>query len=487
MLVSLLLLGWHGARIWNQGGGFFKPRRTCDVLILGGTPSGVAAALAASRQGASVVLVEERPKIGGDIPYAMLNMFDVPLRSSRAKSGADNGIFGEFYRPLGVAFDIDRAAKLFDLKLRESRGVRVLRGAHVVQLVGAEGRLTGATLRKANGREETIVAGAVVDASDDADFAARAGAGYYLGRENANPDRRMQAAGLLFSVRGVNWDAVQRYIRRTKSLPLRALKRAKRGQNGAIDVLVRGRRAIFRLGGGSGNYAYEFGEITKPYQPKGQNIELLSLNMGRQSDGSVVLNTLNILGVDGLSARSRSEGRAAAVREIPFLLDYLRTAMPGFRRARLGQVAPDLYIRETRHIHGFYALKVEDVRGDRAFYDRIARCSYALDLHPYQKGDINPFGPERFEYTLPLRALVPRKVDGVFVASRSLSATYSAAGSARVIPITMAAGQAAGTAASLCARENISPHDLVENNARIAQLQGMLRAARLDIGDGLVK
>ena len=139
-----------------------------------------------------------------------------------------------------------------------------------------------------------------------------------------------------------------------------------------------------------------------------------------------------------------ADGLAEAIRELPHLLAHLRRFMPGFHNARLARVAPELYIRETRHIHGHYAIKVSDIRAERQFFDRVALVSYPLDLHPYKKGDINPFGPRRYYYTLPLRSLVPRKVDGLFVASRSLSATYSAAGSARVIPITMAAGEAAG-------------------------------------------
>ncbi len=486
LLALLGFVGWHGARIWSQNGDVSNGRQSRHVLVLGGTPAGIAAALAAARAGSHVTLVEERAQLGGDVCYAMLNMFDVPLENSRDKE-APGGIFGEFYRDLGIAFDISRATELFDRKLAQTQGIRVLRRTRVIGLQSESGRLVGAKLEMANGKTETIRASAIVDASDDADFAAKAGAGFYIGRENANPDRKMQAAGLLFSVQGVDWDAVQRYIRATREIPLRDLPRLKRGQNGAIDVRIRGRRAIFRLGGGQGNYAYEFGEITKPYRPKDPDMQLLSLNLGRQSDGSVVLNTLNILGVDGLSAKSKALGHAAATREIPFLVEYLRLAMPGFERAQLDRIAPELYIRETRHIHGFYALKVEDVRADRAFSDRIAKCSYALDLHPYERGDQNPFGPERFAYTLPLRALVPRRVDGLFVASRSLSATYSAAGSARVIPITMAAGQAAGEAASLCAKSGLSPHQLVENNAQISRLQWLLRASGADIGDSLVK
>ncbi|HEX9997727.1 MAG TPA: FAD-dependent oxidoreductase [Abditibacterium sp.] len=477
--------GWQGARwVTLKVSRAIAPRPTCDVLVLGGTPAGIAAALSAARSGASVVLVEEREHIGGDINYAMLNMFDVPF--GNIKNRPPSGIFGEFYAKLGVAFDIERAQHLFDKALQAESKLRVLRKTSVKRLILEERRATGAILTSPNGAEETVLASAIVDATDDAEIAARAGAGYYLGRENANPDKRMQAAGLLFSVKEVDWNAVRAYVRHKKALSLRDLKRFKHGAAGSIDVKFENSRALLRLGGTSGNYAWERGDVIKDYKPRGENIEVLSLNFGRQDDGTVVLNTLNVVGVNGLDATSRQKAHDEASREIPFLVEYLRARMPGFQNATLHKIAPELYIRETRHIHGFYALKVADIKGDRAFYDRIARCSYPLDLHPYEKGDSNPFGPQRHDYSLPLRALVPRKIDGIFVASRSLSATYSAAGSARVIPITMAAGQAAGNAASLCAREEMTPHQLVENAAQISKLQNELRAAGMDIGDDLV-
>lgn len=463
-------------------------RPSCDVLVLGATPSGIAAALEAARHGARVTLVEENPQIGGDITYAMLNMFDVPLQSPKiGATPVASGIFGEFYRELGVAFDIQLAQHLFEDALQAQPTLRVLRQTRVARLIVRDKRLVGAVVRLPGGRDETLTASAIVDASNDATFAARAGAGYYIGRENVNPDKKMQAAGLLFSVQGVDWKAVRAYVRHKRVVSIRELKKFKRDAAGSIDVRLEGRKALLRLGGAVGQYAWERSDVIKDYVPHGPDIVVLSINFGRQDDGSVVLNTLNIVGVDGLSAASRARARAQAAREIPFLIEYLRGRMPGFKRARLARIAPQLYIRETRHIHGYYSLKVKDVKADRAFYDRIALCSYPLDLHPYSRSDTKLFGPKRYQYTLPLGALVPRRVDGVFVASRSLSATYSAAGSARVIPVTMAAGQAAGAAATLCADEGVSPHQLAQTPARIAQLQKMLRADGLDIGDGLVK
>lgn len=485
------LAGWHGARLAQRSvapASRWLLRPDCDVLVMGGTPSGIAAALAAARRGASVVLVEERPKLGGDITYAMLNMFDVPLKSAK-KTGTPvaSGIFGEFYDQLGVAFDITRAQRFIEQELAVEPNIRVLRQTRVKSLILHEKRLVGAVLRLPSGLEEKISASAVVDATNDAQFAARAGAGYYLGRENANPDKKMQSAGLLFSVKNVKWMAIRAYVRHQKAVSLIDLKKFKHGAAGSIDVRLEGKNALLRLGGISGHYAWERGDIIKDYVPHGPDIIVLSINFGRQDDNSVVLNTLNVVGANGLSHISREKARAEAVREIPFLLEYLRHRMPGFQNATLAQIAPELYIRETRHIHGYYTLKVADVKAERPFPDRIALCSYPLDLHPYDKTDPNPFGPKRYLYTLPLRAMVPRKVDGVFVASRSLSATYSAAGSARVIPVTMAAGQAAGEAAALCASEDISPHQLITSWPRIAQVQSKLRAAGLDIGDELLK
>jgi hypothetical protein len=208
---------------------------------MGGTPSGIAAALAAARRGATVVLVEERPKLGGDITYAMLNMFDVPLNSSK-KTGTPvaTGIFGEFYEQLGVAFDIEHAQHLFDTTLALEPNIRVLRETRVNRLILHEKRLVGAVLRLPDGRNEKVSAAAVIDATNDAQFAAQAGAGYSLGRESANPDRKMQSAGLLFSVKNVRWKAIRSYVRHRKAVSMRDLKQFKHGAAGSITCASRG-------------------------------------------------------------------------------------------------------------------------------------------------------------------------------------------------------------------------------------------------------
>ncbi len=558
LLALLGLLWWkhhkapHTLTKWTASGQFSSVPAAdrYDVLVVGGTPSGIAAALAAGRRGARVLMVEQRTHLGGDAVYAMLNQFDVPINPGNASPV--HGIFAEFFDQLGVAFSVDHGRQLFESTVRADPNIEVMTETRVTRILKNGNRVVGADLQKVpvvgvqndsnstlstsavaapvpnGGPTREVLANAVVDATNDADFAARAGSGYYVGRENANPDKRMQSAGLLFSVSGVNWKEVRLYVRGRRRMrasdvhkPAKAFptftpkptpqatiqqtgfeySKATRGNfkfvalpdlskgwddrrmpsSGKVDPNV-----WLHLGGLHGNYAWERGDIIKPYKPHGPDIMTLSINFGRQQDGSVVLNTVNILGVNGLDPKSRKHARDEALAELPYFIAYLRQKMPGFQNAQLKQAAPELYIRETRHVHGIYMLKASDVYGQTIFPDRVAMASYPLDLHPYTRNQINPFGPRRYYYTLPLRALVPKAVDGVFVASRSLSATYSAAGSCRVIPITMAAGEAAGVAAWLCATKTVTPHDLIgKDPTNLRTIQANLRDGGADIGDDI--
>ncbi len=458
--------------------------KECDVLVVGGTPSGIAAALAAARRGARVVLIEERPHLGGDIVYQMLNMWDVPLRP-HTKTPVVRGIFEEFYQQLGLAFDIGKAMHIFEESVAIEPGLHSFINTRVGHIFRNGQNVTGAILRGENGPEYSLKAKCIVDATDDASFATRAGVSYFLGRQKTNPDRAMQSAGLLFAVSGVEWNKVCNYVvgtRRTKLTP--EMARIKRN---AIDIKPvpgkKGLEVIERLGGVVGNYAFESGDIVAKYLPNGKDVQVLSINFGRQSDGTIVLNTLNVVGVNGLSEPALANAKLQALEELPALMNYLRKTMPGFSKAKIAYTAPELYIRETRHMQGLYLLTETDIKTQTKFPDRIALASYPIDLHPYKKGDINPLAPRRYNYTIPLRSMIPTRLENVLIASRSLSATSAAAGSARVLPITMVCGEAAGAAAWLCAKDEITPHQLISNEKSLAQLQDTLRDWGADIGD----
>jgi len=462
----------------------------CDVLVVGGTPSGVAAALAAARRGASVVLVESHARIGGDIVYAMNNMFDIPVDACTQSSPDNRGIFGEYYAKLGIGFPIDKASHLMTLALEDNPNIEVRLNTRVISTFVPEGRLTGVMVQAGDAAPEPISFTACIDATNDADVAAMAGAGFYIGRETSGRDRRMQAAGLLFSVKDADWSQVINYVHTVRVVPYSQVKDVTAHRD-AVPVDIRlipsshggFAGAKIREGGVAFNYAWERGDLVKAYVPHGRDIVVCSMNFGHQLKDNIVLNSVNIVGVNGLDPLSREEGRAEAIKELPFFMDYLRAHVPGFQHAELDQIAPELYIRETRHLNGLYTLTQEDVEHEVKFPDRIGLASYPIDLHYYKRGEPNPFGAKHYYYTIPLRSLVPENVDGLFVASRSLSATWVAAGSARVTPATMAAGEGAGAAAWVCVKENVSPQQVALSPDYVSETQDSLREHGANLGD----
>jgi len=456
-----------------------------DVFVAGTTPSGVAAALAAARRGSKVLIVDPHDKVGGDIVYAMLNQFDIPVDARTQISPIAKGIFGQFYKQLGIAFPIDKACDIMTTALGRNPNITVMMDTKVTQVYMTGNQLVGARIQSGNSAPEDITFTSCVDATNNADVAAMAGAKFDIGREAGRGDQLMQSAGLIFSLKNCDWREVIKYVRSSHTVSYASVKDIVDHPKATnIDISLTGKNtALIREGGLVFNYAWERGDIIQNYVPKYPDILICSINFGHETGGTIVLNTLNILGVNGLKADSIKAARDEAVAELPYYVAYLRKNAPGLENAEIDQIAPELYIRETRHLHGVYMLQAKDVIKGVKFWDRIGMASYPLDLHPYKRGESNPYGPQRYYYTIPLRALLPRDVDGIFVASRCLSATWTAAGSARVIPATMAAGEGAGTAAWLCARENVTPHGLIQEPDFVEEIQQSLRHFRCDIGD----
>jgi hypothetical protein len=302
----------------------------------------------------------------------------------------------------------------------------------------------------------------VVDATDDGDIAAAAGVPYVIGQPGyRDGDRWMQAATLVFRVTGVDWRALATDI-------------VSKLQDGADPFHW----------GVNGPAAWGYPGQAAAYQPAHPWILLSPLNLARQWDRSVLVNALNVTGVNGLMPEAVEAGMAAAQSELPRLVEYLRDEVAGFENARLADHAPGLYIRETRHIEGLYTLTADDILTGRVFDDRIAVASYPIDIHPYFTGWVNPFPRRAIPYTIPFRAIVPVAIDNLLMASRAFSATSEAHGSARVVPTVMALGQAAGVAAALAVQHGRTPREIADSPSRVWMLQGALIAqgANLDSG-----
>ena len=432
-----------------------------DVIVVGSDPEGIAAALSAARNGMKTLLLSKDSTPGGLYTLGALNFIDVP--ETRDGTLLVGGIYEEFVNAVGGSgFDIVNAANVFNDMLTAEDNLTVRYGAKFQEPVMNGNTITGVTVLEEGDMLVTYNAPYIIDATQDGDVAAAAGAPYtYAGEDIGERDREMGVT-LVFRVSGVNWDSMCRYL-----------------------TIKRGIGEIFNKStsmGVSGNTAWGFSDEGYAYEPSDEAMRLRGFNMAKQDNGDVLVNALLIFDVDPLDEASREEGIARAKAELENIIPYLQDEFWGFGDCELAGTAEDLYVRESRHITCEYNLTIDDVLENRDQDDRIAVTSYPVDVQPTKTQTYGTVVGYPDQYAVGYKSLVPQDVDGLLVVGRAAGYTSLAAGSARIVPTGMACGEAAGVAVAVAKAQSTTPRDLVDDDAAIAEIQEKLTAqgAKLD-------
>jgi hypothetical protein len=360
------------------------------------------------------------------------------------------GLFSEIHAALGDAFTPQAAAAEFASLVEDEPRIHLISGAQINSVetapAGSLRAVDELRFRRFDGSTFALSADTVVDATDDGDVAALAGAPYDLGRQDTGIDERMQAVTLMFTLRGVDWQHV-----------LADYDTARYGAGGALD-----------------QRAWGYATLLAAYRPHETGVIVRDLNLGHEPDGEVTVNALDVLGIDGLSVADRERARTLSEAEAPYLVAFLREHLAGFADATIGRFAGALYVRETRHFAGVERLTADDVWDGTIPDDTIGLSSYPLDLHPVTATDGQAYAPVRHVYGIPFGTMVPRDLTNLILASPSISATHVAAGSARVIPTTIEEGEAAGDAAALAERTGTTFAALARSASGIDAVRRML-------------
>jgi hypothetical protein len=423
-----------------------------QVVVVGAEPEGIAAAVSAARNGLKTVLVDPRDRVGGLYTVGWLNTLDMNYRSKKTREVVNKGIFSEFQRRLGgdVAFDIPTAQRAFEDMLKEA-GVKVLLEASDLKPIMEGNNVRGIAFKR-KGRAYRALGQVVIDSTQDADIAAMCGTPYKFGREDLGFPGEIGATTLVFSVKNVNWKKVVSYLQSDKN-----------PYSGATDRSAWGYEVMFKA------------------PTKDPHIQIRGLNAGRQKDGTVVINALQIFHLNPLDKEEKREAVERAKAELPGIIEFMRKNAPGFENVELAGVAPELYVRESRHIEGEYTLTAEDVFENRNQGMAVAFGSYPIDLQAREKGQTGSALNGTNPYGIPLGVMVPKKVDGLLVASRSASYDTVAHGSARTVPVGMALGQAAGVAAKLAIEKNVSFRKMAHSYEMIQEIRAILTKQGVDL------
>lgn len=426
-----------------------------DVLVVGGGPAGLGAALGAARAGARVVLAERYGFLGGNATAALV----MPLMSFHTqrpcfeRAGVTTllptdhgpghpvvaGVVGELLEALvraggAIAPSLDtgyvvpfdpEVFKLVALELLDRAGVRFLLHALATEVID-DGGAKGVVFETKSG-PLAVLARTIVDCTGDGDIAARAGAPFEIGRD---PDGLVQPMTLMFRLIEFQREAFAAYVREHPD--------QWRGVHGLWDLVRR---------------ATEAGELDLPRE------DILLFATPHERELSV--NSTRITRVLGTDVWDLTYAEWQGRRQMRQIEAFLRRHVPGFADAYVAQSGVHVGVRETRRIVGEYQLTAADLLGARKFPDVIARGAYPVDIHdPDGKGTRLERLPPGASYDIPLRALVPQRVDHILVAGRCISGTHEAHSSYRVMPIAMATGQAAGACAALAARHARPARDI---------------------------
>ncbi|MBD2846724.1 FAD-dependent oxidoreductase [Paenibacillus sp. IB182496] len=437
------------------------PAERYDVIVAGTDPEGVVAAISAARNGLTVLLVEQgrRDRLGGLMTVGWLNTLDFNyapeqqrllslLRGPRLLNG---GIFEEWYAKVeGSSFDTISAANAFYEMVQNEPNIDLLmhvRSMEPLTEAGRDGRsrVRGMRLALADGTTAQPQARTVIDATQDGDIAAAAGAPYTVGREDiGDPEARMVAT-LVFRMSGVTQDVWE--------------------QLGDYPDTEMDRMSI-----------WGYNEASAYPSSDPERVKIRGLNIGRQNDGTILINAMHLYGIDPLDPASVAQGLERGHREAPRIAAYLRERFPAFATLEYAGTADELYIRESRHIRGEYRLRLSDLLANRDFDDAIAYGSYPVDIQSSSDGSGGTILMNPEQYGVPLRCLIPLAVDDLLVVGRAASFDSVPHGSARVIPLGMATGEAAGAAAELAMERGLGYRELAADPEAVRELRRRLTA-----------
>lgn len=409
-----------------------------EVVVIGGGPAGIAAAAAAGRAGRSTLLVERYGFLGGmGTAAGVTNFCGLHANVHGEHRQIVHGVVDELQERIGKlgglnaphltfrnmvkaqAYDIS-AYKIAADELLAGHGVSLLFHAMGVGAVVDGGRIDAVLVETKEGR--FAVRGAIfIDCSGDGDLAAWAGAPFEKGDGHGN----MLYPSMMFRINGVD--------------PERAGKAWEVIPKLMAEAAEKGRRFPRK------------GAIVRPQKnPIEWRANLTQL---ATEDGKAL---------DGTDARQLTRGEVEGRRQAWDVFDFVRSVTPGFEKAYIVEIGPQLGIRETRRVIGDYQLSEADVLECASFDDTIGVNGWPIEAHV--AGDVvlkfPPIPQSRGFSHLPYRMIVPLKIANLFVAGRCASMTHEGQSAARVSGGCFVMGEAAGGAAHLALKDGVAPRDV---------------------------
>ena len=416
----------------------------CDVLVVGGGVSGIAAAVSSARGGASVILCENGGMLGGTATKGLVGPF-MTCYDKNAETQIIRGFFSEFvdrmvaeggaiapseclrggesingYRPLGhkgvTPFSTESFKRVADALCVEA-GVRLLFHTTLVAAECEGDVITCAYVANGEGVDR-ITARVFIDTTGCASLAAKAGAETFRDVVQIN--------STFFTVTGVNKEALDKHMSAHTEMRKRYF----------MDEIEEAKRR---------------GEFDSGTQ---------KLRIFEGLDGVWTANMAQLnVSINELDPEEMTDAEIAQRKQIAQIIRFLKKHIVGLENIQLCETASELGVRESRRMLGKTFLRGEDIAESRFADEQIAVCANSVDIHRESWGEYQTYSSNK-NYYIPLSCLVSKNRRNLLAAGKCLSADTYAFSAVRVMPPCFAMGEAVGILSALSVKRDCSPWDV---------------------------
>ena len=411
-----------------------------DLAVIGGGFAGVAAALAAARGGAKVLIVEKSNCLGGAAVNCLVNPFMqywTQMDGKRVDLSA--GIFKEIHdrlehhNAISKESFLEEELKYILNEMVAEANIDLLFHAYIFKVEKCDEHIASIAVATKSG-EMHVEANYFIDATGDAQLAYLANCPTVLGRES---DHLCQPMTLCFRVGNVD---VEKFFASREKLKIA------HAQSLAAGELINPRENIL------------------VFKTPIHNV--------------LHFNTTRVVKKNPTSPEEVTEAEVLARRQVYEIYDFMKKHADGLEDSFLMMTAAEIGVRESRMIVGDYVLTEQDCRNCVKFEDAIAACNYDIDIHnPEGTGTSHYYFPTGEYYTIPYRSLIPKGISNMLVAGRCISSDHGAQASYRIMPVVCCIGEAAGSAVGLAVKQNCTVREV-----DVKELQNELKSNRAYIG-----
>ena len=455
-----------------------------DVIVAGGGTSGVAAAICAARAGANTLLIERLGALGGQMNVSGPPGFSYAHLFNPRWEQVIGGIIEETHNRLlkeghalphlkpdfraGYSFsyvDPDWWGLLM-FQMMQENGVHLLLHSLAVDVLKQGHTVRGVIVENTSGRQ-VILGKVIIDCTGEGDISVRAGAPY-----EKLPKDKLQPHTISFTADGVDWDKVLTYIKENLKEFIFLTNPYLNWTEEQVHERIKRVKDITEIGEQMGFLSLREKALAKGewHGQSGVGFFLIP------REGGVIQahfqHSSHVSNIDPTDVRDLTYGEIEARRQVMIAWKFIKKYLPGFEKAYITRVCPELRIRESRRIMGDYVLAREDVIEAKKFNDVIGKSAFPAAGHHVASTDtlthtsVNP--KDGGSHDIPYRCLVPKNIENLLVAGKPISTDRDAYH--RFLQQTMVTGQAAGVAAALCAKKNITPRELEKDVSKLQEI-----------------